>query len=811
MRAAALLMLALVPGSTARAADTQPTPPAPRAWLGVAVLPAKEVPVLPDGLPKYPAALEVVLVYPGSPGESAGIIVSDVVLALDGVPFDPKDGDIAAQFRSRLMAHAPGDRVELLLMHSAVATSAMRDGMPLPSPEDVTSDLSAALAALPAGGRLSIEASRDTQLRRVPAILVRHPDDRPPLRDVPDNRAIHPQLAGRVTPLLQVQQRVVGNEKWEADTTDLRARLARIAATDDGFLLDDVRFVLREPHLEPEVATQLLDALAPRGAGAALGARLRAAAARDRIDLTGVSFPALPRGVSAREHAESLAALLAETAALREAAFAPLSKEDRSFLAENAAGLIALVDTIYLHEDGNLARRKRNLRLLEIAARVPRRPLYMAALSWARLSDAAWIAALRSDLAREPDAAKDTILRRDTPQGEIVIGGSGPNRYRGFEPAIMIDLAGDDIYSNNAGTARWDALPCAAVIDLGGDDAYEATESFTQGSAFGGVGLLVDTSGNDRHVGGDFSQASAILGIAAVIDLSGDDLWQARRLSQSCAEWGLSLLFDASGDDVYESPGHGQGLGLPAGFAILHDAAGDDRYFAKGGPATGYGTQGVFDAWAQGCGLGLRQLQSGGIGILADDGGRDDMEAGNFSQGGGYYRGWGLLRASGPEPDTYIGSRYNQGFAAHAALGTFLEAGGDDRYATRDGVIAGLAWDECVTYFDDAAGDDTYVAGGFSLAASAHNAFSYFVDRAGSDRYQGTAVALAGGNDYHGGTSLSLFLDLGPGRDHYVGTFAPGKVETNGAHGFALDKPGSLESLARRGLPRSPAPAPPPP
>ena len=430
-------------------------------------------------------------------------------------------------------------------------------------------------------------------------------------------------------------------------------------------------------------------------------------------------------------------------------------------------------------------------------SRVPRRPLYVAALSWARLSDVAWLDAQRADLSREADAAKDYFLRKETPHGEIVLGGSGRNRYRGFEPALVVDLGGDDIYSNNAGAARWDALPCAAVIDLGGDDAYEATERFTQGSAFGGVGLLVDTSGDDRHVGGDFSQASAFLGIAAIVDFAGNDLWHAGRLSQSCAAWGLSLLYDAAGNDTYQSPGLGQGFGLPGGFAILHDVAGDDRYFAKGGPPTGYGTQGVFDAWAQGCGMGFRQLQSGGIGILADDAGHDDMEAGNFAQGGGYYRGWGLLRAGGRDDDSYIGSRYNQGFCAHAALGTFLEDGGDDRYVTRDGVIAGLAWDQGVTYFLDASGDDTYLAGGFSLAASAHNAFSYFVDRAGSDRYAGTAAALAGPNDYHGGTSFSLFLDLGTGRDQYPDDLGRAKVKTNGAHGIAMDKPGTLEDLAR--------------
>lgn len=775
----------------------------PRGWLGVAALPAKEIPKLPDGLATYPSALEVVVVYPGSPGEAAGLVVSDVILALDGEPFDPKDGDPAAQFRKRLMGRRPGESVEILLLHAAVTTTIARDGRPVADPDEITSDLAGAMDALPAGAMLELSVRRDTELRRVPVVLAIHPDDRPPRRDVPSNTRIHPDLAGHESDLARIEGLAVEHFGWTADGMDLRERLARIAATDDGFLLDDVRFVLREPLSIPEASTRLLDALAPRTNPLDIPARIRAAAALDRVDLSSRGFPPLPRGVPAERHVDALAALLTETAALREAAFAPLPAGDRAFLAANASGLVALGDTIYLHQDGNAARRKRNLRLLDVAARIDRAPLYAAALSWARLADPAWLAALRADLSKDERASKDYILRRDTPQGEIVLGGSGRNRYRGFEPAIVIDLGGDDIHANNAGSSSWNARPCAAVIDLAGDDAYEATESFVQGSGIGGLGLLIDLAGNDTHVAGDFAQAAAILGVGIVVDLAGDDHWRARRFAQGCGLWGLGLLLDRSGNDRYESPGLAQGLGLPGGFGIVQDMAGDDRWYAKGGPPTGYGTQGVYDGWAQGCGLGFRQLQSGGIGVLADDGGRDVMEAGNFAQGGGYFRGWGLVRASGRDDDSYIGSRYNQGFAAHAALGTFIEEGGDDSYVTRDGVIAGLAWDECVTYFLDAGGNDTYVANYFSLGASAHNAVSLFVDAGGRDRYEGQQVARAGGNDYHGGTSFSLFLDVGPGRDTYEGIFASGMIETNGEHGVAIDLPGTLRHLASGGLARA--------
>jgi len=94
--------------------------------------------------------------------------------------------------------------------------------------------------------------------------------------------------------------------------------------------------------------------------------------------------------------------------------------------------------------------------------------------------------------------------------------------------------------------------------------------------------------------------------------------------------------------------------------------------------------------------------------VLYDGAGKDRYEAGNFSQGGGYYFGIGMLRDAGTENDVYIGSRYNQGFAAHEAIGFFEEMGGDDLYTTRQAVAQGVSWDETITAFIDHAGDDQF-------------------------------------------------------------------------------------------------------
>lgn len=162
-----------------------------------------------------------------------------------------------------------------------------------------------------------------------------------------------------------------------------------------------------------------------------------------------------------------------------------------------------------------------------------------------------------------------------------------------------------------------------------------------------------------------------------------------------------------------------------------------------------------------------------------DGDGDDDWEAGNFSQGGGYYYGIGIFRAAGDGDDRYTGSRYAQGFCAHQAIGVFIEDGGNDRYQTRQGVNIGLAWDECVTVFIEEDGDDYYYGGTFfSLGASAHNAFTFWLDKNGKDEYHyPPGPGRAGGNKYHGGHSLSFFVDKGRDKDFYSSDNVENNVE----------------------------------
>ena len=378
-----------------------------------------------------------------------------------------------------------------------------------------------------------------------------------------------------------------------------------------------------------------------------------------------------------------------------------------------------------------------------------------AAEHWLRLADPAWLARLRALMRAHPAAADQTILRRETPLGEIALRGLGGGRLRVERPLFIADLGGDDFYG--IGGAGFDAAP-RFLVDFDGDDRYESSLPGGYAAGMGRVDLLIDYRGDDRYAAALYAQGSAALGVGALIDLAGDDRYLADAYGQGAALYGVGALLDLGGDDRYRARAFSQGAGLPGGLGVLADAAGDDVYAAAGGAPTNYGTPGLADAWAQGVGIGARGLAAGGVGVLADHGGADRYDAGSFAQGGGYYRGVGQLWDLGPENDALLGSRYNAGWGAHGGAGLFFNAAGDDRYDTRHAVLAGLAWDYGVALFHDGGGDDFYRGGHFSLGAAAHASVGWFVDDGGDDAYVDAPRRADGGT---AGPNFALFLNRG--------------------------------------------------
>jgi hypothetical protein len=147
--------------------------------------------------------------------------------------------------------------------------------------------------------------------------------------------------------------------------------------------------------------------------------------------------------------------------------------------------------------------------------------------------------------------------RADLTDGHSYAGGVG----------AIIDISGNDHYLSgnwSLGTGYWFATGIA--YDGAGDDIYESCY-FTQGSgAHFCNGILIDEGGNDKHE--LYETAGAALGFgwdftnAFLINMGGDDSYKANMISIGCAEVrSNAFLIDIGGDDTYRLKDGALGLG----------------------------------------------------------------------------------------------------------------------------------------------------------------------------------------------------------------------------------------------------------
>lgn len=749
-----------------------------------------------DDLPKqvgseHRAGLRVTAVVEGSPAEKAGITVDDIIVKIDDLTLEGSTQEITAAFSNYMKATTPEQSLRLKILKLPLVLSILEDERQVPENEqqDFLTRLTEKLAQLPIQGKLALQAERRFSLETVVLTLGISPTEQV-IENLPSNADLRPDLVGWKSELETLTEQLVSSIGDQGQYEDVRQRLANIENSDDGFRLTMVRYLHRSPFAIEKLGTETLNGFTPQTTTRQELTLVLTTAARI-LDHEPYAFPFTvfePNTLS--EHLDYLENVLWLSSNLVQMALSELTIEERAFIEEHAPNLLAaFISYLYLQYDADQTRYQNNRMLIEYAKKVRWDYLYAAALSMARLHEPPYLESLHRVLARaQENPQTGLIARRNTGLGWILIGGSGNNVYREFNAAFIIDLGGDDIYHNNAAGATGLSAPVAGVVDFEGNDAYESTNSGAQGSGVLGVGILLDCQGDDSYVTGGFGQAVGCFGIGILMDEAGNDRYYGQEQCQGVGLWGLGLLIDREGNDAYRACYQAQGLGLPGGLGVIVDCAGDDQYYSKGRYPTNYGTPGVFDAWSQGCGLGFRGFASGGIGMVIDWSGADRYEAGNFAQGGGYYYGWGILMDAHGR-DQYIGSRYNQGFSAHQAIGLFIEEQGDDFYLTRHAVAPGLAWDQCVTLFHDRGGNDEYRAGGFSLAAAAHNSVSIFIDDRGKDQYSGANPAQVSGNDYHGGYSLALFLDLGKGEDLYPEGYAQDMELYSNGQGFFVDRP----------------------
>lgn len=547
-------------------------------------------------------------------------------------------------------------------------------------------------------------------------------------------------------------------------TQALALELTRYGA--DGRLAD-VDFVLRNPLKAPAAARAIAHSFAP---DLQLTDYLLAASIHLDLDQPPVSPQASPE-----QFKELLLGPLEAAAEQVELAFTRLSTEQRTELRDGIEPLLRRFDQSFYLDEGDSSETEMHIRTVRLAKRVDVARLLQAAQHLSGMTQPGTlerVEAAAGDLqpitAGLPATFEGRFLHaEETPWGWFIVGDTTANVYAG-PAAMIVDLGGDDTYLAGPGGAR--DTPVAVVIDLGGNDRYIGNRPGSLGGAALGVGLLVDRSGDDIYTGDLLTQGAAFCGVGVLWDAEGDDTYLAQHSAQGAGFFGAGLLIDRDGDDLLSLGQYGQGFGGAHGLGILLDGGGGDRCVADLKVPSSYGTPGVFSGWSQGVGLGFRGFAAGGLGLLVSAGdGNDTYQAGDFSQGTGYFFGLGILADTGGD-DRYLGARYAQGSSAHQAVGVLLDDRGNDSYHSLLAASQGAAWDASVAALIDSSGDDNYVGGDIAQGAAAMNGIGWLYDVSGDDVYQARSGQADGGStQYWGGRgalNLGLLLD-GQGHDIY--------------------------------------------
>ncbi len=125
-----------------------------------------------------------------------------------------------------------------------------------------------------------------------------------------------------------------------------------------------------------------------------------------------------------------------------------------------------------------------------------------------------------------------------------------------------------------------------ALIDLSGNDHYRSG-NWSMGTGYWfGIGYLYDGEGNDVYEGVGWSMATgAHFCIGVLLDESGNDQYLAQDQSHQSLAWGhdftIALLVDGGGDDVYQSAETSPAYAINRSVAMLLDLGGNDSYLTK--------------------------------------------------------------------------------------------------------------------------------------------------------------------------------------------------------------------------------------
>lgn len=332
---------------------------------------------------------------------------------------------------------------------------------------------------------------------------------------------------------------------------------------------------------------------------------------------------------------------------------------------------------------------------------------------------------------------------------------------------VVVDLGGNDRYiSTRSASMGAGFLGVGLLVDLEGDDIYVG-HMLTQGAGLMGIGCLMDMKGNDTYTSQYMGQGAGIFGAGLLFDAGGDDLFTAAKYAQGLGgPGGVGELVDLSGDDQYVLggqfgsgygtrkifQGYGQGLGwgwrghAGGGLGILHDLKGNDVYEAGN--------------FAQGTGYCF------GLGLLRDDSGDDRYWGSRYCQGSAAHQAAGIIMDYGGD-DVYSGQvAANQGAAWDVSVAGCYDYAGDDVYVGSD-LSLGAAEQNGIALFYDKEGKDIYRTpvkrtlgfGGRTTYAEGRGAanLGIFVDRGGA--LDGYPEGVRENNVFSVDENIGIFLD----------------------------------------------------
>ncbi len=274
-----------------------------------------------------------------------------------------------------------------------------------------------------------------------------------------------------------------------------------------------------------------------------------------------------------------------------------------------------------------------------------------------------------------------------------------------FGLGVLYDSGGNDSLFSFTAAQGAGFFGLGLLINIGGSDYYYC---YQQAQGYGyvkGCGLLLDDIGNDTYVANDsdivfpasqtkehnsslaqgvgFGKRADYVdghslagGVGLLIDGSGDDVYKCGLFGQGCAYWyGVGILNDEAGNDYYHAVWYAQGSGAHFAVGVLRDGGGNDRYVSTMNMSQGSGHDFT-------------------VGFLIDESGNDHYTAASLSLGGGNANGIGIFWDKAGD-DIYEITRetltLGQSNIAPTGglrdymlcLGLFIDGGGNDKYSRK--------------------------------------------------------------------------------------------------------------------------------